>query len=112
MDPVYVDPDPSLRPARGEMRWDGVVVSADLERRLLVAELTGIGHPGSPVARNLLPRLVYLQFPADAAVRYRDVGQAYPLEAVRPGSRVSAVGPVSESRQVVREATFGLGAGR
>jgi murein DD-endopeptidase MepM/ murein hydrolase activator NlpD len=40
-EPVYIDPDPSLKPKQGEMRWDVVVVSADEATGTILADVVG-----------------------------------------------------------------------
>ena len=107
--PRYADPDPTLVPAPGEARWDGVAASVDLAKGVVVLDLTG---EGAPPSRNLRPRFVYLRVAAGATLRYRGEGSPeYGLDAVRPGARISAVGPVEGSRMDVRAGSMALAAG-
>ena len=107
--PLYIDPDPSLRAEKGELRWEGVVVGLQAEKRSVTVELTGIGEPGAAPVRNLSPRIVYLQLPAGHLLQYRDGDVKYPLDVARPGLRIGAVGKVDGAKMRTRRVTFSLG---
>ena len=110
--PRYADPDPVLSARVGEARWDGVVSAVDAARRVVGLELTAIAKPNAPPARCPKPRLVYLSLAPGRVVRYRGESDlAYPLDSVRPGVRLSAVGAASGSKMSVRAASMALAGG-
>lgn len=110
--PRYPNPDPQLRPRAGETRWDGVVTAIDETRRIVGLELTATGKPNASPARCPKPRLVYLALAPGKVVRYRGAADlAYPLDSVRPGMRLSAVGGASGAKMSVRDASMALPGG-
>ncbi len=110
--PRYPDPDPSLVAGAGETRWDGIATAIDPEKGVVVLELTGSGRAGHAPTRNSAPRLVYLSLPAGTTLRYRGAeGLAYPIDAIRPGVRLSSVGTTVGSKMRVRAGSMALSAG-
>ena len=105
--PLYADADPSLVARKGEVRWEGVVVGVQTEKRAITVELTATGEAGGPVRRNLTPRLVYLEIPADLALEARSEAKTpFAFETVRPGQRLGAVGVIDGAKMRVRRATI------
>ena len=107
--PRYVDPDPGLKPQAGELRYDAVITQIDLNKRVIAAELTGGSSSRTPIHRVTMPRMVYFRVPLSALFHYRGTADLeYPLEALQPGLRLSAVGTMSGESMVIRKASTAL----
>jgi hypothetical protein len=109
VEPVYINPDPTFQPLKSETRWDGVVVSTNLQKRTIVIELTGIGKGELPPKRNLTPQYAYIQIPEGTLLKFRsDSNLMYPLDYVRAGMYISAAGLMDSGKLKTRIASFSM----
>lgn len=107
--PRYADPDPTLKPGAGEERWDGVVVSTDPVRSVLVIELCATATRTAPLRRIKIPQLAYLIAPAEVILKSRDLADlTYSLDSIKPGLLLSAIGKKNGSKLQVRDCSIGL----
>jgi len=92
-EPIYVDPSPTLVPAAGQLRWDGVIADYDRQKGSVALDLTGVRRAGKSAQTQLGPKRVYVTVTSSQVVRLAgEIDIPYGPEALRPGLRLSVIG--------------------
>ncbi len=111
-EPLTIDPCPSLRPAHGEVRWDVVVRSVDIDKGTIVAELIARTLDGE-LKVNLMPVVVRIHPAAAAVFRSRtESSEPRSFADITPGTYLSVVGLEPEPGNLLEAKSIALGASR